>query len=116
VECVKQIDESKTPKLKGDSPSDGGGSGGGGAARAAAAPKEQLVKRRITRGPRKGTVIEGRIGPDGKFHEVRTNTTGNKRAGLKFEVQKDKKGRKVHVYNIGGKRVAVVVKPKAKKA
>lgn len=116
---AKQIDESKTPKLKGDSPVATRSEAKASAAesgKSQAKPKEQLVNKRITKGPRKGQVVQGRIGPDGKWHEIRKNTSGNVRSGQKFEVHKDKKGRKVHVYNIGSKRVAVVVKPKRKAA
>lgn len=79
----------------------------------AAPAKEGLISYRITRGPRKGQVVQGRRGKDGTFYEVRVNTAkGNPRAGRKFLVTKDSKGRTVHVYNIGGKRVPIVVKPK----
>jgi len=101
----------KTPRLKGDSPND---------AKTATSPTPAsasktagpLINHLITRGPRKGRVVQGRI-VNGKFYEVtiKTNTEkGNPRAGRKYVETKDAKGRKVHVYRINGKNVPIVVK------
>lgn len=77
----------------------------------AATTAPPLVKHRITRGARKGQVVEGRM-IRGKFYEVKTNTQkGNPRAGRKYVETKDSKGRTVHVYRIKGENVRVTVKP-----
>ena len=69
-----------------------------------------LQKHRLTRGPRKGQVVEGRY-INGKFYEVKTNTQkGNPRAGEKFVALKRKDGKRVHRYRKGGKTIDIVVK------
>jgi hypothetical protein len=116
---AKLIDTKKTPALKGDSPADAKTSGptakAASATKPAAAAKgpakaaAPLVKHRITRGPRKGQVVEGRV-VNGKFHELRTNTEkGNPRRGQKFVALKVN-GKKVHRYVRGGKVQNIVVR------
>ena len=100
--------------------------------RGAGARGGQITTRKLTRGARKGQSVRGYITKSGKFKELKTKTRGtaggqqtravgkgrvnagkgNKRAGKKFASLRSATGQKIHRYNIGGKVVDVVVKPK----